>query len=176
MFTTSEGFTTGIARYTPNKYQLLNNTVIDATIAEYSGKSTTMNTEDASLECTKKECDVFVREERDGATKFYQMTELPYAVDKYHDQIVSKQKVDAVLVDTSSKKKEPLVTQPEGLEPIILHQNDKNKNKNTKTTNIIIIIAFIAFIVIIIYLSSSKKGSPLYEHRPYMGDESGVLV
>jgi hypothetical protein len=173
MFTTSEGFTTGIARYTPNKYQLLNNTIIDATIAEYSGKSITMNTEDASMECTKKECDVFVREERDGATKFYQMTELPYAVDKYHDQIVSKQKVDAVLVDTSPKKKESLVTQPEGLGPIILHQNDKTK---TKTTNIIIIIVFIALIVIIIYLSSSKKGSPLYEHRPYMGDESGVLV
>jgi hypothetical protein len=172
MFTISEGFTTGVARYTPNKYQLLNNTVIDATIAEYSGKGTTMNVDDASVECTRKECDVFVRDERDGATTYYQMTDLPYEVDKYQDQVASEQKVDVVLTD--DRKKESLIPQPPKglLEPTIYIK----KEDDYKTRNIIIILVFISLIVLVIYFSADKKGSPLYEHRPSTADECGVLV
>ena len=167
MFTISEGFTTGIARYTPNKYQLLNNTVIDATIAEYTGKGTTTNSRDASLECTRKECDVFVRNERDGATTFYKTTDLPYDIDTYQDQTVGKEKVDVIF----KKNKESLVPKNYELEPTVYTPPPPNDVRN-----IIIIIVFIGLIVIVMYLSNSKKGSALYEHRPATSEESGVLV
>tara|TARA_B110000908_G_scaffold113440_1_gene133087 strand:+ start:11797 stop:12306 length:510 start_codon:yes stop_codon:yes gene_type:complete len=169
MFTISEGFTTGISRYTPNKYQLLNNTVVDATIAEYAGKSTTNNTQDASLECTRKECDVFVRKEQDGATTFYKTTNLPYEIDTYQDQNVSKEKIDVIF----KKNKESVASKSNEYELVPAVNTHKSQDD---TRNIIIIIVFIGLIVIIIHLSASNKGSVLYEHRPMMADESGVLV
>lgn len=164
MFAVSEGYTTGIARYTPNKYELLNNTIIDSRIAEYSGKGTTNNFEDASIECTRKECDVFVRNELDGVTSFYKLTKLPYELDKHLDQTVSKETFDVVETKPVKQYK---------LEPVLGNDNGVS---NDNSRNIIIIVVFIGLIIIVLYLSSDKKESALYEHRPATAEESGVMV
>ena len=81
----------------------------------------------------------------------------------------SNQKVDVVYLDDSDKKKASFSTQLEPTVPV-------EEMGNYKTRNIVIIIIFIALIIIVICLSSNRKGSALYDHRPSTADESGVLV
>ena len=73
----SEGMTTGISKFTPNKYQLISGTYIDAIAAEKYAEGTTIDNNDASLECSRYGCDAFVRKDRGGQTTYYKLTD-PY--------------------------------------------------------------------------------------------------
>lgn len=150
MFIESQGFVTGIARMTPNKYELLNDMVIDQTIGEYTGKNTTMDEDDASVECTRRGCSVFVREKKDGSTTYYQLTNYPYLNDDHQDQLGYKSRFSL------PKPKEKQTQQPVR---VISSIKDDNSNSNGNGNNLWIILIFIALIVLVLFMMSGNSSS-----------------
>lgn len=148
MFIESKGFVTGISRFTPNKYELLNDMVIDQTIGEYTGKGTTMDEDDASIECTRRGCSVFVREKKDGSTTYYQLTNYPYLNDDHQDQLGYKNRYN--LPRLKEKSSQP--------QPVHVISSTKNSNGNS-IENLWIILIFIALIVLVLFMMSGNNSS-----------------
>ena len=155
MFIESQGFVTGISRFTPNKYELLNDMVIDQTIGEYTGKGTTMDEDDASIECTRRGCSVFVREKKDGSTTYYQLTNYPYLNDNHQDQLGYKNRYSLPRLKEKSSQPQPQTQQPVR---VISSTTDGNGNGND-TYNLWIILIFIALIVLVLFMMSGNSSS-----------------
>jgi hypothetical protein len=156
MFIESQGFVTGISRFTPNKYELLNNMVIDQTIAEHTGKNTTMDEDDASIECTRRGCSVFVREKKDGSTTYYQLTNYPYLNDDHQDQLGYNKRYNLPKLKEKSSKLE----QQQPQQPVRIISSTKNNNNNNNN-NLWIILIFIALIVLVLFMISGNN-TPTY--------------
>ena len=155
MFIESQGFVTGIARMTPNKYELLNDMVIDQTIGEYTGKNTTMDEDDASVECTRRGCSVFVREKKDGSTTYYQLTNYPYLNDDHQDQLGYKSRFSL-----PRPKEKQIQQQPVSVISSIKDGNsNSNSNSNGNGNNLWIILIFIALIVLVLFMMSDNNSS-----------------
>ena len=159
----SDGMTTGISTFTPNKYQLISGTYIDAIAAEKYSEGTTMDNNDASIECSRYGCDAFVRKDRDGHTTYYKLT-APYS-NYFQPENIGKDEV--IVVDahsTGENLKEKL---------------DNPNNTPNKVSSVIYVIILIILIgVIICFLCMPNKNSMRYRatNRPLMTDETNDAV
>ena len=69
-----EGFVTGI-KNNKKGYKLYKNKALISNKGEFYNENITKNEIEASVECVNENCDIFVRSEKDGDTKFYKLCE-----------------------------------------------------------------------------------------------------
>lgn len=169
MLRRSEGFTTGIMRYKPNKYEILKNTVVDTTSAEQKDKKTSMDEDDASLECSRLGCDAYVRRAQDGDTTYYKFT-IPYHGDSDSLQPELAGNNEIVYVKPRPRPR------PAPLKESLFNPQDNN-NPN-RGRNMILLLLFIAAIVLILWpiLFRSKTVHPEVYGRPGTVEEDEVLA
>jgi len=171
MLRRSEGFTTGIMRYKPNKYEIISGTVVDSISAEQKDKKTSMDEDDASLECSRLGCDAFVRRNQDGDTTYYKFT-MPYHgdADSLNPELAGNNEIVYV-----KPRPRPRPRPAPLKESLFSPQDNNNPNRGR---NMILLLLFIAAIALILWpiLFRSKTVHPEVFGRPGTVEEDEVAV
>ena len=69
-----EGFVTGIKK-NKRSYDIYKNKSLIQNKGEFQNETITKNDTEATIQCINENCDIFVRKEQDGDTKFYKLCE-----------------------------------------------------------------------------------------------------
>lgn len=170
MFRTSQGHTTGIVKkgksevkdnYVANKYELLNNTVLNSAIGEYVGKNVSLSNNDASLECDRMGCKAWVRNAQDGMTQYYRITN-PYAEDvlykdpAWNDTPTVVVDVELPVGDCTAPPKEETVN-----ETVLVKESFSipQIDKVTKLDKIYIFLIVVALLLLLLTKKQQKEGA-----------------
>ena len=165
MLRRSEGFTTGIMRYKPNKYELISGVVLDSISAQQKDKNTSMDENDASMECSRIGCDAFVRKNQDGETTYYKLTTPYYGDADYKNPELAGNYEIMYLSKPSSTKESFIVVERPNKPPVYIDERI-----------IFLFVAALILLLVYLYVRNQSTTAPEVYGRPGTSEEDDVLV
>ena len=156
-----EGFTTGLL----NKqgiYDIYQNTYLKSHNQEIVHNNISYDTKEASVDCKNKNCQAFVRNEKDGVTDYYTLNDIPYLSND--DYLFTPEELDFSVIP----KRKPItsqVVQYKNRNNFIPHvpqkenfNNDITKKEYNKFLSIFLILLVGTLLILLITLPSKLMG------------------
>ena len=156
-----EGFTTGLL----NKqgiYDIYQNTYLKSHNQEILHNNISYDIKEASIDCKNKNCQAFVRNEKDGATDYYTLNDVPYLSND--DYLFTPEELDLSIIP----KRKPITSQTiqyKNRDNFIPHNSQKEKFNNditkkeyNKFLSIFLILLIGTLLILLITLPSKLMG------------------